>query len=99
MRGMPGYGLVYQGRGARLRGERLQRVCSEAAEAVMSGLSILVFIIDMSQIHRDYCRCVGDLWEGSAVHPEIIFTDVSIVKEFSVAARFEGIKVWGWPEK
>ena len=40
----------------------------------MSGLSILVFIIDMSQIHRGCCLCVGDLWERSAVRPEICRT-------------------------
>ena len=50
-------------------GERLQRVRIDAAEAVMSGLSILAFIIIMRQIHRGYCRCVRDLWEGSADRP------------------------------
>ena len=33
----------------------------KAAEAVMSGLSILVFILVMRQIHRIYCSGAGDL--------------------------------------
>ena len=51
-------------------GNGLQRVCSEAAEAAMSGSRILIFIIDMSQIYRDCCLCVGDLLEGSADRPD-----------------------------
>ena len=33
----------------------------KAAEAVMSGLCILVFILVMRQIHRIYCSGAGDL--------------------------------------
>ena len=61
-------------------GDGLRWLCSEAAETVMSGLNILVFIMDMRQIHRVYWRCVGDLWKRSAGRPEIAFTNDSIVK-------------------
>ena len=37
------------------------QLVSGAAEAVMSGLGILVLIMVMRQIHRIYCSCVGDL--------------------------------------
>ena len=37
------------------------QLVGEAAEAVMSGLCILVFILVMRQIHRIYCSDVGDL--------------------------------------
>ena len=33
----------------------------EAAEAVMSGFCILVLIMVMRQIHRNYCSGAGDL--------------------------------------
>ena len=37
------------------------QLVSGAAEAVMSGLCILVLIMVMRQIHRIYCLDVGDL--------------------------------------
>ena len=37
------------------------QLVSGAAEAVMSGLCILVLIMVMRQIHRIYCSDVGDL--------------------------------------
>ena len=37
------------------------QLVSGAAEAVMSGLCILVLIMIMRQIHRIYCSDVGDL--------------------------------------
>ena len=37
------------------------QLVGEAAEAVMSGLCILVLIMVMRQIHRIYCSGAGDL--------------------------------------
>ena len=47
------------------------QLVGEAAEAVMSGLCILVLIMVMRQIHRIYCSCVmGTCRRGSASRPE-----------------------------
>ena len=37
------------------------QLVGEAAEAVMSGLCILILIMVMRQIHRIYCSGAGDL--------------------------------------
>ena len=37
------------------------QLVGETAEAAMSGLSILILIMVMRQIHRIYCSDVGDL--------------------------------------
>jgi len=37
------------------------QLVGETAEAAMSGLSILILIMVMRQIHRIYCLDVGDL--------------------------------------
>ena len=47
-----------------LRGESAAnsvQLVGKAAEAVMSGLCILVLIMIMRQIHRIYCSCDEDL--------------------------------------